>query len=121
MSYTEFHTGILHKEVSGKENVKEHLKMLAKNFNVDFDDEDGCEDWKYDVPYEIYKKHGPRYIVINDDLYIILKYWYCDEDSELWKTEQLENGDISFMTQFYNGGTDINEIVKDIVNEYERK
>lgn len=116
MSYTELHTGILHKlPIEGEENIKEFFKqkLIEKNPNKQkeysqLDDLDYIFDELYyaDIVDNYYcnRKQFKLYEIINHKNYDDAKY--IDE----W--EMQPNGDIKFITQFYNGGCCLDEAIE---------
>ena len=116
MSYTELHTGTLHMlPVEGEEHVKEFLKQQLIEKNPDKKEEySQLDDWD-DIFDELY------YADINDNYYWDRKKWkiyeiinhkeYSDEEYiDEW--EKQPNGDIKFITQFYNGGCVLDEVIE---------
>lgn len=107
MSYTELHTGTLHMlPIEGEEQVKDFLKqkLIEKNPNKQ-EEYSKLDDWD-DIFDELY------YADINKNFYLDREKWkvweilnhkeYSDEDYiDEW--EKQPNGDIKFITQFYNG------------------
>lgn len=116
MSYTELHTGTLHMlPIEGEEHVKEFLKQQLIEKNPDKKEEYSQLDKWDDIFDEIY------YADINDNYYWDRKKWklyeilnhkeYSDEEYiDEW--EKQPNGDIKFITQFYNGGCGLDEVIE---------
>jgi hypothetical protein len=63
----------------------------------------------------IYDELGDRYVVLNNTLYEIEKEELGDEYFCHSKTN--DDGSISFFTQFYNGGTQLNEMLEEYLLE----
>ena len=119
MSYNEFHKGKLHKLTRGMPETENKVVELAKEYNIQFEkDEDNY--WLDDVCWDIYKKSGVKYVVVNKDLYIIKDYFTVNEDDGIYEHNKNADGDIEFIVDFYNGGTGFEEVVEDIVNSYEK-
>ena len=70
--------------------------------------------------WDIYKKSGVRYIVVNKDLYIVKDYFTAREEDGIYEHNKNDDGDIEFMVEFYNGGTGFEEVVEDIIDSYEK-
>lgn len=115
MSYTELHTGTLHMmPVEGEEKVKEYLKQQLIENNPDKKEEySQLDDWD-DIYDELYFND------LNRKFYWDRKKWkvyeilnhkeYSDEECiDEW--ERQPNGDIKFITQFYNGGCCFEEAI----------
>lgn len=115
MSYTELHTGILHLvPIEGEEQVKEYLKQqLIENKPDKTEEYSQLDDWD-DICDELY------YNDLNRKFYWDRKKWkvyeilhhkeYSDEEYiDEW--ERQPNGDIKFITQFYNGGCCFEEAI----------
>ena len=119
MSCNEFHKGKLHKLTRGMPETENKVVELAKEHDIQFEkDEDNY--WLDDVCWDIYKKSGIKYVVVNKDLYIIKDYFKAREDDGIYEHNKNDDGDIEFMVEFYNGGTGFEEVVEDIVNSYEK-
>ena len=116
MSYNEFHKGKLHKLTRGVSETENKVKELAKQYDVPFDEDEDLNSNCWDI----YKKTGVRYIVINKDLYIVKDYFTAREDDGIYEDNKNADGDIEFMVEFYNGGTGFEEVVEDIVDSYEK-
>lgn len=116
MSCTELHTGTLHMlPIEGEEQVKDFLKqkLIEKNPNKQ-EEYSKLDDWD-DIFDELY------YADINENFYLDREKWkvweilnhkgYSDEDYiDEW--EKQPNGDIKFITQFYNGGCCFDEAIQ---------
>ena len=76
MSYNEFHKGKLHKLTRGISETENKVKELAKQYDVPFDEDEDLNSNCWDI----YKKSGVRYIVINKDLYIVKDYFTAREE-----------------------------------------
>ena len=92
------------------------VKELAKQYDVPFDEDEDLNSNCWDI----YKKSGVRYIVVNKDLYIVKDYFTASEDDGIYEHNKNDDGDIEFMVEFYNGGTGFEEVVEDIVDSYEK-
>ena len=119
MSCNEFHKGKLHKLTRGMPETENKVVELAKEHDIQFEkDEDNY--WLDDVCWDIYKKSGIKYVVVNKDLYIIKDYFKAREDDGIYEHNKNDDGDIEFMVEFYNGGTGFEEVVEDIIDSYEK-
>lgn len=116
MSYTELHTGTLHMlPIEGEENVKIFLKQQLIEKNPDKKEEySQLDDWD-DIFDELY------YADINDNFYWDRKKWKIyeilnhkeyDDEEYIDEWEAQPNGDIKFITQFYNGGCCLDEVIE---------
>ena len=76
MSYNEFHKGKLHKLTRGISETENKVKELAKQYDVPFDEDEDLNSNCWDI----YKKSGVRYIVVNKDLYIVKDYFTAREE-----------------------------------------
>lgn len=101
MSCTEFHKGklIKIKEYSSEEE-------LAKDKGISADD---IFDWCYD---------NDMYFIKNTLYKIENHYKTDDEDETFCYLFPKEDGSIEFISQFYNGGTWLGEMLEDAINEY---
>ena len=116
MSYNEFHKGKLHKLTRGMSETENKVKELTKQYDVPFDEDEDLNSNCWDI----YKKSGVRYIVVNKDLYIVKDYFTAREEDGIYEHNKNDDGDIEFMVEFYNGGTGFEEVVEDIVDSYEK-
>ena len=114
MSSTEFHTGKLKEIDMGpyeNENLAEQAKFLInKGFiNCDFDEE--CD---YFECSNIARIGNTFYEIIDH-------YSASDEDQDIGQANKNEDGTISFMLQFYNGGCGFDEALEDTLQTINKK
>ena len=122
MSEVELHTGIL-KEVNTRGlTVEEWIKRWVNNY-LDNNDEvyysrhrnDPDFDYKsafYDLTY-----YNP-YIITRDKIFKV--YDHLQESDFICSINKNANGDYSYTTQFYNGGTCLTEVLENGLKNIEK-
>lgn len=117
MSYTEFHSGKLF-PVKIEKNLEETCRIIAKRFNIELG-----EDWKSDFMdkfdhYELkHDRTSEEYFIHNDKLYRIIDHVETDAEDTFMKLSRNQNGSISFVGSFYNGGTCFSEMLEESLDE----
>ena len=107
MSTTETHVGRFKILVQGKENILKYLKEHPE-INVKVE--------KYgDKYYDIYSD-DPKYDVIyypekEQTLIEYIHHEEFDDSADIYHFKKEDDGTISFLCQFYNGGTCIQEVL----------
>lgn len=115
MSYTELHTGTLHMlPIEGEEQVKEYLKQQLIENNPDKKEEySQLYDWD-DIYDELYFNDLNRKFYWDRKkwkVYEILHHKEYGDEEYIDEWERQPNGDIKFITQFYNGGCCFEEAI----------
>jgi hypothetical protein len=117
MSYTEFHTGRLY-PVSLTGTLEETCKAIAKRHNIELD-----EDWEEDFRDKFseyaykHKRVTEEYFIHGNRLYRVIDHEESDSEEYFMKLSRNENGSLSFIGQFYNGGTCFSEMLEDALDE----
>lgn len=114
MSSYETHRGILKK--IDTDNVRQYLFDLT-NDNKILDEDYNIDEFIYDNDLQ------EKYIVLKNGLYKWLKH-ECkyDEEDDFCELKENQDKTISIHAQFYNGGTYLNEVLNDnLDNVIERK
>lgn len=112
MSTTETHVGRFKILAEGKENVLKYLKEHPE-INVKF------STWNGEID-DIYSD-DPKYEIIyypKKDLSLIeyIHHQEFDDSADIYHFQKEEDGTISFICQFYNGGTFIGEVLGEFNN-----
>jgi hypothetical protein len=113
MSQTEFHTGKLYK-VQIEDTLEQTCRKIAKEHNIELDD-----DWKENFidQFDNYsKKRGhikEEYFVHKENLYKVINHQETDNDEYFMNLSKNDDGSISFIGQFYNGGTCFSEMLEE--------
>ena len=112
MSYTELHTGKLIKVDLGDLTLEEYCEKQCKendkplsSFNKDY-----TEQFR-DSFYE-------KFIILNDELYEFLEHEEHEDENYFMKLYPNQDGTISFIGQFYNGGTCLSEMLEDAFKDF---
>lgn len=107
MSRIEFHTGKLRK-------IEQQPEVFAKQFL-----------WKKRDFYETFLEHllseqYKNFVLLAGDLYEFVEHEE-NQDSETYfcKFYEDSNGELNFITNFYNGGTCLSEMLKDGFKQYQ--
>jgi hypothetical protein len=117
MSQTEFHTGKLY-PVKIKNNLEETCRAIAMRHNIELG-----EDWREDFrenfnEYEYKrKKVTEEYFIHGEKLYRVIDHEESDDNEYFMKLSRDDNGSISFIGQFYNGGTCFSEMLEEALDD----
>ena len=117
MSYTEFHTGKLY-PVKIEKNLEETCRAIAKRFDIELG-----EDWQEDFrdkfnEYEYKNKRTTEeYFIHGEKLYRVIDHEELDSEEYFMKLSRNENGSLSFIGQFYNGGTCFSEMLEEALDD----
>lgn len=116
MSCTELHTGTLHKlPINTEEGIKTYLKNQLITKKPEKKEEILVLDDLQDIYDELYYAdiHNDYYINYHKmEIYKIIDHKSYDDDDYIDDWEQLPDGDIKFITQFYNGGCCLDEVIE---------
>ena len=117
MSQTEFHTGKLY-PVKIKNNLEETCRAIATRHNIELG-----EDWREDFrenfnEYEYKRKRvNEEYFIHGEKLYRVIDHEESDDNEYFMKLSRDDNGSISFIGQFYNGGTCFSEMLEEALDD----
>lgn len=103
--------------MSSQENIKGRLKLIPKLKEESLEDfakrilnTELNTEW-FDTYLEQLSETY-KYIIANDNVYEIIEQ--CDlQDCDFCSIDTLGNGEFSFVTSFYNGGTYLNEVLQE--------
>jgi hypothetical protein len=118
MSYTEFHTGKLIPIII-KSTLEETCRAIALEHGVELD-----EDWKDDFKYGDMRNvinSGKEYFIYENSLYEIINHEESMDEESFVKLNKNNDGSISFVTQFYNGGTYFDEMLTEALDELKKE
>jgi hypothetical protein len=117
MSQTEFHTGRLY-PVRLTGTLEETCRAIATRHNIELG-----EDWQEDFrdafnKYE-YKSErvSEEYFIHGEKLYRVIEHEESDDEEYFMKLSRSEDGSISFIGQFYNGGTCFSEMLEEALDD----
>jgi len=117
MSYTEFHTGKLY-PVKIENNLEETCRSIASRHNIELG-----EDWQEDFrenfnEYEYKRKRvTEEYFIHGEKLYRVIDHEESEDNEYFMKLSRNENGSLSFIGQFYNGGTCFSEMLEEALDD----
>ena len=117
MSRTEFHTGKLY-PVKIETSLEETCRSIAKRFDVELG-----EDWQEDFmdAFDEYsnKRNSQKeeYFIHGEKLYRVIDHVESEDEEYFMKLSRNSDGSISFMGQFYNGGTCFSEMLEEALDE----
>ena len=117
MSRTEFHTGRLY-PVKIEKNLEETCRAIATRHNIELG-----EDWQEDFrenfnEYEYKRERVPEeYFIHGEKLYRVIDHEESDSEEYFMKLSRNENGSLSFIGQFYNGGTCFSEMLEEALDD----
>lgn len=118
MSQTEFHTGKLYPvklidnnlEITCRDIAARHVIELGKNWQEDFRDAfDEYKDKTGSVQDEEYFIHG-------ENLYRVIDHEESSDEEYFMKLNRNSDGSLSFIGQFYNGGTYFAEMLEEALD-----
>jgi hypothetical protein len=111
MSRTEFHTGKLKKI-----RLEEYLPMWEK---IEFLQNMGYELEYLEEDYSYFEFKSNEVLYLNGSFYENIDHKEIDEMKECILTEN-KDGTLSYVAQFYNGGTCIEEVLADALKKDEK-
>ncbi len=104
MSYTEFHTGKLKKVDLGELSLLEFCEAKCKEAGVN----EICsynDDWIEQFRDTLWYGNKEKYFIHGEDVYELIEHEEMEDDGYFMKMKENPDGTISFISQFYNGGT----------------
>jgi hypothetical protein len=113
MSRTEFHTGKLY-PVKIEKSLEETCRSIAKRFDVELG-----EDWQEDFmdAFDEYsnKRNSQKeeYFIYGEKLYRVIDHVESEDSEYFMNVTRNSDGSLSFMGQFYNGGTCFSEMLEE--------
>jgi hypothetical protein len=117
MSRVEFHTGKLY-PVKFSGSLEDACRDIAKRHNIELG-----ENWREEFrdkfdEYSNKKDHsGEEYFMHGENLYRVIDHEENESDDYFMKLIRNPDGSISFIGQFYNGGTCFSEMLEDAISE----
>ena len=117
MSQTEFHTGKLYPINFGKD-LEGYCKKIATQNNIELG-----EDWREDFIDKLddySNKNGKaseEYFIHGENLYRVIDHVESDDSDYFMKLNRTSSGTITFISQFYNGGTCFSEMLEEALDE----
>lgn len=108
MSHTEFHSGRVKEYILKEQTLEDFCKEKCE------DNELGSyENWVEKYKNESYEYKPGTFIVVGDKIYEILDHLSTGDDEDDVTLIKNDDGSISFMCSFYNGGTCFSEIIEE--------
>lgn len=118
MSQTEFHTGKLY-SVKIEKSLEETCRAIAARRHIELG-----EDWQEDFrdAFDEYKdKTGSvqdeEYFIHGENLYRVIDHEESSDEEYFMKLNRNSDGSLSFIGQFYNGGTCFSEMLEEALDE----
>jgi hypothetical protein len=117
MSRTEFHTGRLY-PVKIETSLEETCRSIANRHGIELG-----EDWQEDFrdkfdEYSNKRGHASEeYFIHGEKLYRVIDHVESEDADYFMKLSRNSDGSISFMGQFYNGGTCFSEMLEESLEE----
>ena len=118
MSQTEFHTGKLY-PVKHEKSLEETCRVIAARHNIELG-----EDWQEDFrdAFDEYKNkigsvQDEEYFIHGENLYRVIKHEESSDEEYFMKLNRNSDGSLSFIGQFYNGGTCFSEMLEEALDE----
>ena len=117
MSRTEFHTGKLY-PVKIETSLEETCRSIAARHDVEL-----SEDWQEDF-MDAFDEYATKvisqpeeYFIHGEKLYRVIDHVESEDEEYFMKLSRNSDGSISFMGQFYNGGTCFSEMLEEALDE----
>lgn len=114
MSQTEFHTGKLY-PVKIEKSLEETCRAIAARHNIELG-----EDWQEDFrdAFDEYKDkigsvQDEEYFIHGENLYRVIDHEESSDEEYFMKLNRNSDGSLSFIGQFYNGGTCFSEMLEE--------
>lgn len=118
MSQTEFHTGKLY-SVKIEKSLEETCRAIAARRHIELG-----EDWQEDFrdAFDEYKDktgsvQGEEYFIHGENLYRVIDHEESSDEEYFMKLNRNSDGSLSFIGQFYNGGTCFSEMLEEALDE----
>lgn len=118
MSQTEFHTGKLY-PVKIEKGLEETCRAIAARRHIELG-----EDWQEDFrdAFDEYKDkigsvQDEEYFIHGDNLYRVIDHEESSDEEYFMKLNRNSDGSLSFIGQFYNGGTCFSEMLEEALDE----
>jgi hypothetical protein len=118
MSQTEFHTGKLY-PVKIEKSLEETCRAIAARHNIELG-----EDWQEDFrdAFDEYKDkigsvQDEEYFIHGENLYRVIDHEESSDEEYFMKLNRNSDGSLSFIGQFYNGGTYFAEMLEEALDE----
>ena len=110
MSFTEKHIGKLVKVDRKDLTVEEWCKEYCQSHSIEINNK-MHENWIECFKDNFYDICADSFQFLNGDIYQLVKHTKIDECEDLDFFYTLEDGSILFVTEFYNGGTCLKEVL----------
>lgn len=117
MSKTEFHTGKLY-PVKIENSLEETCRIIAKRHDVEL-----SEDWQEDFrdAFDEYAtkiiSQPEEYFIHGENLYRVIDHNESCDEEYFMKLRHNGDGSLSFIGQFYNGGTCFSEMLEEALDD----
>jgi hypothetical protein len=117
MSRTEFHTGKLY-PVKIETSLEETCRSIAKRFDIEL-----SEDWKEDFK-DAFDEYATKvtsqpeeYFIHGEKLYRVIDHIESEDEEYFMRLSRNSDGSLSFIGQFYNGGTCFSEMLEEALDD----
>ncbi len=122
MSQTEFHTGKLYPVKLLDAGLEATCRRIAERHDIELG-----EDWQEDFrdAFDEYKgKIGSvqyeEYFIHGENLYRVIDHEESSDEEYFMKLNRNSDGSLSFIGQFYNGGTCFSEMLEEALDELKK-
>ena len=109
MSQTELHIGKLRKvELEQNQSLEDFYKEKLKNIGI-------TELRSYDNDWEdtFKDEFQEKYFIVNDVIWEAFEHKEKDDSDDIYELKPNEDGTLSFIMKFYNGGTCLSECIEE--------
>lgn len=120
MSFIEKHIGRLVKVDRKGLTVEEWCKEYCQSHSAGIDNK-MYKNWIECFKHNFYDICADGFRFINGEIYQLIKHTKIDDGEDLNFFYTLEDGSILFVTEFYNGGTCLEEVLDDGVTRISKK
>jgi len=118
MSQTEFHTGKLYPVKLLDAGLEATCRRIAERHDIELG-----EDWQEDFmdAFDEYsnKRNSQKeeYFIYGENLYRVIDHEESSDEEYFMKLNRNSDGSLSFIGQFYNGGTCFSEMLEEALDE----
>jgi hypothetical protein len=116
MSQTEFHTGKLKEVDMNGLSLEDYCKTKCNEAGITEIDSYPAT-WVEQFRDEFWYGNEEKYFIHGEKVYEVIEHEELDCENYFMKLTKNEDGTISFIGQFYNGGTCLDEMLEEALDE----
>jgi hypothetical protein len=116
MSQTEFHTGKLKEVDLNGLSLEDYCKSKCNEAGIT-ELESYHKDWTEQFKDEFWYGNEEKFFVHGEKVYELIEHEEMDDENYFMKLTPNKDGTISFIGQFYNGGTCLQEMLEEALDD----